>query len=173
MHDNEVKTDEALVRRLLAAQFPQWADLPIHHVDHAGTDNAIYRLGEDMSVRMPRIDWAIEQVEREHEWLPRLAPYLPLAIPVPLVVGTPAEGYPWRWAVHRWLEGENATADSIDTTPCAPVCPGCSPRRPPATMPFGRSIAPRSSPMWHSRSRATSTRSRFTWRVCTVPRARG
>ena len=99
--------------RLLAAQFPQWADLPIEPVPSAGTDNALYRLGDDMVVRLPRIDWAVEQVDKEHQWLPRLAPHLPLAIPVPLAKGTPGEGYPWHWSVYRWLDGENATIERI------------------------------------------------------------
>jgi hypothetical protein len=76
-----VDTDVSLVRRLLAAQFPQWADLHIAPVPSAGTDNALYRLGEDMAVRLPRIDWAVKDVEQERRWLPRLAPHLPLAIP--------------------------------------------------------------------------------------------
>lgn len=114
MHAHEVATDAALVRRLLAAQFPDWAYLPIARVPSAGTDNAIYRLGDDMAVRLPRVESATGQVEREHRWLPRLAPHLPLAIPTPLAMGTPGEGYPWRWSVYRWLEGENATAARLD-----------------------------------------------------------
>lgn len=113
MHADEVETDVSLVGRLLAAQFPQWADLPIEPVPSAGTDNALYRLGDDMAVRLPRIHWAVGQVEKECQWLPKLAPHLPLAIPVPLAKGTPAEGYPWDWSVYRWLEGENATLDRI------------------------------------------------------------
>jgi aminoglycoside phosphotransferase (APT) family kinase protein len=113
MHVDEVDTDVSLVGRLLAAQFPQWADLPIEPVHSAGTDNAIYRLGDDMAVRLPRIHWATEQVDKEQRWLPRLAPLLPLAIPLPLAKGTPGEGYPWHWSVYRWLEGENATIERI------------------------------------------------------------
>ena len=114
MHADEVATDASLVRRLLAGQFPDWSDLRIERVPSAGTDNAIYRLGDDMAVRLPRISWATGQVEREHRWLPRLAPHLPLGIPTPLAMGDPAEGYPWRWSVYRWLDGENATADRLD-----------------------------------------------------------
>ena len=114
MHDDEVDIDASLVRRLLAGQLPQWAELPIEAVSSAGTDNAIYRLGEDMAVRLPRIAWATGQVEKEEQWLPRLAPYLPLAIPLPLAKGSPAEGYPWHWSVCSWLDGENATVDHID-----------------------------------------------------------
>ncbi len=113
MHDDELVVDAALVRRLLAAQFPHWAGLPLAPVRSAGTDNALYRLGADMVVRLPRIHWAVGQAEKEQRWLPRLAPHLPLAIPLPLALGEPGAGYPWQWAVHRWIEGENATAERI------------------------------------------------------------
>jgi aminoglycoside phosphotransferase (APT) family kinase protein len=113
MHADELRIDVSLVGRLLAAQFPQWADLPIEPVHSTGTDNAIYRLGDDMAVRLPRIHGATGQVEKEHQWLPRLAPLLPLAIPVPLAKGMPAEGYPWHWSIYQWLEGENATIERI------------------------------------------------------------
>jgi aminoglycoside phosphotransferase (APT) family kinase protein len=113
MHSDEVDTDVSLVGRLLAGQFPQWADLPVEPVRSAGTDNALYRLGADMVVRLPRIHWAVGQVEKEQRWLPRLAPHLPLAIPVPLAMGAPAEGYPWHWSVYRWLAGEAATVEPI------------------------------------------------------------
>lgn len=117
MHANEVNTDVSLVRRLLTSQFPQWANLPIKPVRSAGTDNAIFRLGNDMSVRLPRIDWALAQVDKEHQWLPRLAPHLPLSIPMPLAKGKPDRGYPYHWSVYRWLEGENASIDQI-SDPC-------------------------------------------------------
>jgi aminoglycoside phosphotransferase (APT) family kinase protein len=113
MHADEVATDASLVRRLLAARFPHWADLSITPVPSAGTDNALYRLGEDMVVRLPRIHWAVDLVEKECRWLPYLAPRLPLAIPVPLATGEPGEGYPWHWSVYRWLDGENATVERI------------------------------------------------------------
>jgi aminoglycoside phosphotransferase (APT) family kinase protein len=113
MHADEVDTNVLLVRRLLAAQVPQWANLPLQSVQSAGTDNAIYRLGDDMAVRLPRIERATWQVDKEHEWLPRLAPHLPLAIPVPLARGLPGEGYPWNWSITPWLEGENLTIERI------------------------------------------------------------
>ena len=111
MHVDEVETNPALVRWLLMAQYPMWADLPVEPVPSSGTDNALYRLGNDMVVRLPRIHWAVGQVEKEHEWLPKLAPHLPLAIPEPLAMGTPAGGYPWEWSIHRWLDGESAILD--------------------------------------------------------------
>ena len=113
MHADEVDTDPSLVGRLIASQFPEWADLPIQPVPSAGTDNALYRLGHELVVRLPRIHWAVGQVEKEHEWLPRLARQLPLRVPIALAKGMPAFGYPWEWAVHRWLEGENATRQRL------------------------------------------------------------
>jgi aminoglycoside phosphotransferase (APT) family kinase protein len=113
MHADEVHTDVPLVRRLLAAQFPQWAELALRRVPSAGTDNALYRLGDDMVVRLPRIKWAVESLEREQRWLPWLAPRLPVAVPVLLGKGTPGFGYPWHWSVHRWLEGENPVVGAI------------------------------------------------------------
>ena len=103
-----------VVRRLLAGQFPHWADLPIALVDSYGTDHDIYRLGEDLSVRLPRIGWATQQAAREAEWLPKVAPHLPLAIPVPLAMGRPAEGYPYDWSVYAWLPGDNANGTIRD-----------------------------------------------------------
>lgn len=114
MHADEVETDAGLVKRLLAAQFPQWADLTITRIESSGTDNAIYRLGADLAVRMPRIGWAAGQVEKEMRWLPGFAAQVPLAIPVPLAKGEPSEGYPWSWGVYGWLEGRNATLDTLN-----------------------------------------------------------
>ncbi|MGW4407886.1 aminoglycoside phosphotransferase family protein [Nonomuraea sp. NPDC004702] len=105
--------DAALVRRLVDTQFPQWAALPLRLLDPAGSDHVIYRLGDELSVRLPRHADAVGQADKEHEWLPRLAPRLPLAVPVPVEVGEPGFGYPWRWAVSRWLAGEVATVEAL------------------------------------------------------------
>jgi aminoglycoside phosphotransferase (APT) family kinase protein len=113
MHADEVRTDASLVGRLIAAQFPQWADLPIETVRDRGTDNALYRLGDGMVVRLPRIHQATLALDKECRWLPKLAPLLPLAVPVPLANGLPGDGYPWEWAVYRWLEGETAIVEPI------------------------------------------------------------
>ena len=87
MHEDELETDEALVRRLLAGQFPQWAELPLEALPAGGTDNAIYRLGDDLSVRLPRRrDWT-PGLDKEFEWLPKLAPLLPFAVPTPVARG--------------------------------------------------------------------------------------
>jgi aminoglycoside phosphotransferase (APT) family kinase protein len=109
MHADEADTDVALVRRLLAAQFPQWAELSVQEVDRDGTSNAMFRLGDDMVVRLPRVAGAALDVQKEHAWLPRLAVHLPVAIPEPLSHGVPGEGYPWPWSVYGWLEGANPT----------------------------------------------------------------
>ena len=113
MHADEVDTDASLVGRLIARQFPQWAEIPLERVESAGTCNAIYRLGDDMAVRLPRTPSATEQLDKEQQWLPRLAPLLPLAIPVPIAKGEPAGGYPWHWSIYPWIEGENAPLDRI------------------------------------------------------------
>jgi aminoglycoside phosphotransferase (APT) family kinase protein len=112
MHAGEVIADVALVRRLLDAQFPRWGELPLSAVQSAGTDNAIFRLGSDMCVRLPRIAYAERQIDKEYACLPKLAP-LPLAIPEPMALGAPQDGFPWRWAVYRWIAGETAPAERL------------------------------------------------------------
>jgi aminoglycoside phosphotransferase (APT) family kinase protein len=115
MHADEIETDETLVRRLLESQFPQWAELPIEALPAGGTDNAIYRLGDALSVRLPRRgDWAPGSLDKEFEWLPKLAPGLPLDVPRPVARGVPGEGYPHEWAVFSWLAGEDAASAPID-----------------------------------------------------------
>lgn len=114
MHDDEVDIDEALARRLLVAQLPDLARLPLTVVEPWGTDNALWRLGDELVVRLPRIGSATRQVAFEATWLPRLAPHLPVAVPEPVAVGEPGDGYPYPWAVHRWLPGHGADLDRID-----------------------------------------------------------
>ncbi|MDK1386896.1 aminoglycoside phosphotransferase family protein [Sinorhizobium sp. 8-89] len=101
--------DASLVGRLIAAQFPEWADLPIRPVEFDGWDNRTFHLGRHMTVRLPSAAPYALQVEKEQRWLPILAPRLPLPIPVPLAVGRAGEGYPWPWSVYEWREGEIAT----------------------------------------------------------------
>ncbi|WP_042435916.1 aminoglycoside phosphotransferase family protein [Streptacidiphilus anmyonensis] len=113
MHADEADTDAALVRRLLSAQFPQWAALPVEPVDRVGTSNAMFRLGDDLVVRLPRMAGAAEDVEKEHRWLPRLAPQLPVPIPVPQGQGVPGDGYPWPWSVYGWVEGANPVVGQL------------------------------------------------------------
>lgn len=105
--------DDTLVRRLVDTQFPQWKNLPVKPVAISGWDNRTFHLGDHMLVRLPSAaDYAL-QVEKEHRWLPKLAPSLPLPIPAPLAIGAPAQGYPWRWSIYKWLEGESASSAHI------------------------------------------------------------
>ena len=105
-----VEVTEGLVRRLVESQFPQWRNLPIRPVAQSGWDNRTFHLGEEMLVRLPSAGRYAAAVEREHVWLPRLAPHLPLSIPAPLALGAPGEGYPYPWSVRGWLAGETALA---------------------------------------------------------------
>ncbi len=105
--------DAALVRRLVAGQFPQWADLPVRPVEFDGWDNRTFHLGDELTVRLPSAAGYVPQVDKEHRYLPALAPHLPLPIPVPQAKGAPAEGYPFPWSVYRWIDGETASAERI------------------------------------------------------------
>ena len=109
--------DVALARGLIDRQFPQWSDLPVTEVALNGWDNRTFRLGSELSIRLPTGRWYAKQVEKEQRWLPALAPHLPLPIPAPVARGEPDGGYPFPWSVYRWLEGEPAaTAPIADLT---------------------------------------------------------
>ncbi len=108
-----MKIDTHLVRCLIAAQFPQWADLSIRPVESGGWDNRTFHLGERLSVRLPSAEQYAAQVAKEQKCLPQLSPYLPLPIPMPVAKGVPGENYPWHWSVYCWLEGETASLDNI------------------------------------------------------------
>lgn len=101
--------DVAMVERLIAAQFPQWTDLPIRHVAQDGWDNWTFHLGDRMKVRLPTGEGYAEQAQKEVHWLPKLAPLLPLPIPVPIGVGQPNDEFPWLWSIYDWIEGAPAT----------------------------------------------------------------
>lgn len=119
MHADELEIDESLVRRLLAEQFPQWRALPLQRAPMSGTDHAIFRLGDELSVRLPRRAGTHEPGEKERMWLPKLAPLLPFAVPVPVARGRPASGYPYAWAVHTWVAGETMPVAAIDAIQAA------------------------------------------------------
>ncbi|SCE69121.1 Predicted kinase, aminoglycoside phosphotransferase (APT) family [Micromonospora matsumotoense] len=108
-----IAVDVDQVRRLVASQFPHWADLPVERVANGGWDNCTFHLGPGMSVRLPSAWEYTQAVDKEHTWLPVLAPRLPLPIPTPLARGEPGEGYPYPWSVYRWLDGETARVDRI------------------------------------------------------------
>ncbi|NED94052.1 aminoglycoside phosphotransferase family protein [Phytoactinopolyspora alkaliphila] len=103
--DGRAGIDAQLVERLISAQFPQWKDLPVTPVAVDGWDNRTYRLGDEMTVRLPTAEAYAPAVEKEDRWLPLLAPALPVPIPVPLAKGAPGEDFPFSWSVRRWLDG--------------------------------------------------------------------
>lgn len=105
--------DTEQVRRLVVEQFPHWAGLPIRPVSRSGWDNYTFHLGDTMSARLPSAAEYALAVEKEHRWLPSLAPRLPLAIPAPLAQGRPEAGYPYPWSIYHWLDGEPASAGRI------------------------------------------------------------
>jgi aminoglycoside phosphotransferase (APT) family kinase protein len=102
-----------LVRELVVDQFPQWADLPVVPVEHNGWDNSTFRLGDQLSVRLPSGDGYVAQVEKEQRWLPDLAAHLPLPIPRPVGLGVACPLFPRPWSVYEWLPGEHATGGRI------------------------------------------------------------
>jgi aminoglycoside phosphotransferase (APT) family kinase protein len=112
--DGRAGIDAALVKRLVAAQFPQWSDLPVTPVEVEGWDNRTYRLGDDMTARLPTAAGYVPAVAKENRWLPRLAPELPVAVPPILGQGVPGEGYPFPWSIRGWLDGQTSDPERID-----------------------------------------------------------
>ncbi|NUT36583.1 MAG: aminoglycoside phosphotransferase family protein [Hamadaea sp.] len=107
MRPGEIVVTADQVRHLIGEQFPQWAGLPVVAQPLNGTDNALFRIGDDLVARLPRAPWAVAQVETDATWLPRLAPHLPLPVPLPIAVGAPGAEFPWNWSVVPWLPGRN------------------------------------------------------------------
>ena len=112
--DGRAGIDADLVRRLVGRQFPQWRALAVRPVARDGWDNRTYRLGDDLSVRLPTAAGYVAAVEKERRWLPTLAPRLPVAIPEVVASGSPDCGYPFPWSVRRWIEGERADVARLD-----------------------------------------------------------
>lgn len=112
MHDDEVTISEDQVRALLADQHPRWRDLPVRALPHRGTDHAMFRLGDDLAVRLPRIAWAGDAGEHERDVTERLSTIVGVEAPVPVALGQPGRGYPWRWSVVRWVHGSTPTQPS-------------------------------------------------------------
>jgi len=112
LHQGEVVADETLVRSLLEDQCPDWAGLSLSPAG-AGTDNTMYRLGEDLIVRLPRTARSAPSLRKEQEWLPRLAPLLPCRIPEPVHAGVPTEQFPLSWSVYRWIDGQDVGQDTV------------------------------------------------------------
>lgn len=115
--DGRAGIDAGLVARLVAEQFPQWRDLAVVPVAVDGWDNRTYRLGDDMTVRLPTAEEYAPAIAKEHDWLLRLAPSLPVPIPQVLGEGVPGQGYPFEWSIRRWLPGRTAAPERIDDLP--------------------------------------------------------
>jgi aminoglycoside phosphotransferase (APT) family kinase protein len=115
MHENEIEIDISVVQELISNQFSQWAGLPIEPVASMGTDNALFRVGDALQARLPRIHWALDNIDKEFTWLPRIKPFVSVPITTPLHIGKPIKQYPFNWAIYDWLEGENPE----------PGCPNC------------------------------------------------
>nr|WP_238351394.1 aminoglycoside phosphotransferase family protein [Kribbella shirazensis] len=113
VHADQADIDTALVRELVAVQFPQWAALPLEPVDSGGLCNAIYRLGSDLSVRLPLRPSVTDVIRREQAKLAALAPFLPVAIPSVEAIGAPTDAFPGEWSVHRWLTGGHPSHDPL------------------------------------------------------------
>ncbi|QIP85824.1 aminoglycoside phosphotransferase family protein [Streptomyces sp. Tu 2975] len=112
LHENEIPVDETLVRSLLQAERPEWAGLPLEPAG-AGTENTMYRLGDDLLVRLPRTADKGESLRKEQEWLPRLAPLLSCPVPGPVYAGAPTAAFPAVWSVYRWIDGDQAGPDTV------------------------------------------------------------
>ena len=114
MHDGEVDIDVDLVRRLVAEQFPHLADLPISAVRSTGTVNAIYRLGDRLCARLPRVRGWARDLDKEWRWLPKLGPRLPLRVPEPVGRGRPGGSYPFSWSIYGWIDGQPYADGLVD-----------------------------------------------------------
>ncbi|HEX2774942.1 MAG TPA: aminoglycoside phosphotransferase family protein [Micromonosporaceae bacterium] len=113
LHADQVDVDEPLARRLLAAQMPTYATLPLRHVRSGGTDNVVFRLGDELAVRMPMHPGGADGLRKELQWLPVIAPHVSLDVPEVVAAGEPGDGYPFPWAVVRWLPGDDALRGRI------------------------------------------------------------
>ncbi|MCU0354858.1 MAG: aminoglycoside phosphotransferase family protein [Cytophagales bacterium] len=111
MEAAEIIVTEDIARQLIKSQFPQWKNLPVRQIDNFGSDNTLYRLGDDWLIRLPRHQAAEQQLLKEHFWLKKMAPFLSVSVPMPVSAGKPSEEYPFQWSVYRWIEGDIYKAD--------------------------------------------------------------
>ncbi|MHC5908878.1 aminoglycoside phosphotransferase family protein [Streptomyces sp. S6] len=109
-----IDLDARLVRSLIAGQFPEWSGLPVRPVARQGWDNRTFRLGEELSVRLPSAEGYVAAVAKENRWLPLLARELTTPLPAPVAVGRPSAGYPFPWSVRRWLPGDTVESGVVD-----------------------------------------------------------
>ena len=113
LHADQVEIDEPMARALVASQFPAWGGLAITHVPSGGTENVVFRLGDDLALRMPMTRDAVGSLVREVRWLPVVAPHVSLDVPEVVAEGAPDERYPFPWVVVRWLDGQDAVTASF------------------------------------------------------------
>jgi aminoglycoside phosphotransferase (APT) family kinase protein len=114
MHEDEVRIDVAIVRRLVDEQFPEWAGLQIREVESTGTVNAIHRIGEAACARLPRRSRSAGGIVRELRWLPWVAKRISLAIPRPIGAGRPGSIYPFPWGLYRWIDGQPYSNEGVE-----------------------------------------------------------
>jgi aminoglycoside phosphotransferase (APT) family kinase protein len=114
MSELKIEATVEMVEALIASQFPEWANLPIAPVEQQGWDNRTFRLGLNLSVRLPSAEGYTPQAQKEQQWLPVLAPHLPLLVPTLRAKGTASEHFPWQWGVYEWIEGGTAKTEPVD-----------------------------------------------------------
>lgn len=118
MHPDQLTIDESVVSGLLAAQFPQWSGLPLRPVPSGGTVNALYRVGNEVLLRLPlRPGTGADDLLAEQRACHRFAGLLPVLVPEPVALGAPGDGYPSPWAAYRWIDGEIADPHRLDRLP--------------------------------------------------------
>lgn len=117
LHDDEIDVDEALVRRLLSTLSPAYDGLPLRRFAATGSTNALFRLGDDLLVRVPRQPGGTETIQKEQRWLPYVAPHLPVLVPEIVAVGEPGFGYPEMWSVVRFLPGDQPDVPTTGEAP--------------------------------------------------------
>ncbi len=116
LHADELPVDEALVARMVAEQFPEYAGAPVRRLSAFGSSNALFRLGDELLVRMPRQPGGSSTILKEARWLPYLEDALPTAVPEVVAVGEPAHGYPEHWSIVRWIDGAHPMAPTPDSS---------------------------------------------------------
>ena len=117
LHQDEIDVDDGLVRRLLSTVSTAYDDLPLRRFEATGSTNALFRLGDDLLVRIPRQPGGTETIEKEQRWLPYVATHLPVAVPEIVAVGEPGLGYPEKWSVVRFLQGDRPVVPRADEPP--------------------------------------------------------
>lgn len=111
MHENELEIDENLVKELLTTQCPDWAHLPLKAITSSGTENALFRLGGDYVIRLPRVEWVTgsvnKSIDKEYKWVSKIAQFLKIPLSEPLFKGRSHKNYPWSWIIAKWNDGDN------------------------------------------------------------------